>query len=381
MRGTVRARSLGLLCLLTGCEVGLPVVGMRPEGPPPAEDQCFETRCAEVWAGPVARWEADESTGIASERCLSRRTVELSLAGEVLVEARDLRCTDLELVGLSPFTLDLRNVPLAGARVRVTSDDAGTITLPSDVRAIELSVSGPVDVVMAQGALGSSRIELTGSAPDRLASLSLDRVLVTEVVIDAPHGALRANRSVLTRVVLDAVEASLELSGSWQSSLRVERLSLLDAELRETDVESEDLVAAAGRLEEVDVRRCGAVTLASADVLRSRIARCTRGVVLHDADVERTLVEADLTGEGQIRQCGLAGSRVALENSRVVLTSLCGVQSFTLEGGALECPSCEPVPAEICGVAPTVEPHCPGFEAAPCEGRPRPPGPPASVAP
>lgn len=372
-------RAAVALLLLTGCEVGLPVVGMRVEAPPAPEDQCFETRCSDVWAGPMPRWEPDETTGVGAERCLSRRAFALSLGGDVVVEARDLRCTDLELVGEAAFVLDLRNVPLAGARVRVTSEVPGRIVLPRDLSALELSVDGPVDLEMHEGALGSSRIELGGSAPDRLATLSIDRVLVTEVVIDAPYGALRAYRSVLSHVRVDAAEATLELGGTWQSTLSADRVALLDAELRETDVEGERVVAAAGRFDAVDLRRCGEVTLASTDVIRSRIARCSRGVLLEDADVERTLIEADVAGTGQLRQCGLAGARVALESSRVALTALCGVESFTLEGGALECPTCEPVPEEICGVARTIEPFCPGFEAAPCEGRPRPAAPAAGT--
>jgi len=365
--------ALGLLAL-AGCEVGLPVVGMRSDMPAVPENQCFETRCSEVWSGPVPRWEPGEDVGVASAGCLSRRTLELSLAGDVVITAQDLRCTDIELVGEATFTLDLRDVPLTGARLHVTSDGPGRILLGGDVSAIELAVVGPVDVEMSQGALGASRIELSGSAPDRLATLSLDRVLATEVVLAAPHGALRAFRSALSQVRIDVIEATLELTSTWQSTLASERVSLLDSELRDTDVEGERVVAAAGRFDGVDVRRCGEVILASADVIRSRIARCAGAVRLQDADVERTLIEADVEGTGQIRQCGLAGSRVELELSRVVLTALCGVESFTLEGGALECPSCEPVPLEICGVAPTVEPYCAGFEVAPCQGRMRPAG-------
>jgi hypothetical protein len=223
--------------------------------------------------------------------------------------------------------------------------------------------------------VGASHLLLDGAAPDRFASLTVDAVLVTNVVVEAPYGRVLAHQSHLARVALEASELELELSSVSDASLAAERIALLDATLAHVDVAADRIVGAAGDLSEVDVTRCGEITLAVVDVIRSHVARCTEALVLDDADIERSLVDADVIGSGRIRHSGLRGARVELEGSRLTLTALCGVESLSVWTTSVECPSCEPsAPPEICGAPAMTQPYCPGYETAPCEGQPRPIG-------
>lgn len=372
--GAVRAFLVALVLATLGCEVGLPVVGDRPLTPPPASDVCFAVRCDEVLEPLAPRWEPG-LVGADAAACAAIRPVAVSL-DDPLAASRalsDMRCAEVSLEATAPFTLDLRNLPLAGARIALSSHAAGTVLLGGDVSRVDLSIDGPVEVRMEGGALGTSHVVLTGRSPARLASLTLVDVIVTDVVVDAPYGVIRARQSVLTRARLEPVEAALELSSLTNATLRASRVTLVDAPLRDVDLEVGSLVAAGAELDGVDVVSCDELALAVLRVRDSHVARCTHPLVLDDVDVDASLIEADLLGSARVRRSGLAGRVVSLDESRLTLVALCGVESLSVFTTSVECPSCEPAaPPEICGAPTTVQPYCPGFERSPCDGAPRP---------
>lgn len=374
----------GVALALAACEgVGVAVVGDRPLEPEPPENACFAVRCDEILEARAPVWRADGPLGAALASCPERTTIEAEAASFALDPDAlgSLRCVDLHLVADAPFTIDLREVPIAGARIDVTSSAPGTLLLGGAVTTIDLAVHGPVDVRVLGGAVGASRVLLEGAAPDRLASLTTDAVLVTDVVVEAPYGRVRAHQSHLARVAIEAAEVELELSSVADASVVADRIALLDAVLAQVDLAADVIVGAAGDLSDVDIARCGEITLAVVDVIRTHVARCSEALVLDDVDVERSLIEADVIGSGRIRHSGLRGARVELESSRLTLSSLCGVESLSVWTTSVECPSCEPTaPPEICGAPAMTQRYCPGYETSPCEGQPRPIGP-MSVAP
>jgi hypothetical protein len=365
--------------LVAACDgVGVPVVGERPLEPDPPMNACFAVRCDEVLEPRAPVWRPDGPIGAALASCAERTTIEAEAASFALDPDAlgSLRCVDLHLVADAPFTIDLREVPIVGARIDVTSSAPGTLLLGGAVTTIDLAVHGPVEVRVLGGAVGASHVLLDGAAPDRLASLTTDAVLVTDLVVEAPYGLVRAHQSHLARVALEASEVELELSSVADGAIAAERISLLDAVLARVDLAADVIVGAAGDLSDVDVTRCGEMTLAVVDVIRTHVARCTEALVLDDVDLERSLVDADVLGSGRIRHSGLRGARVELESSRLTLTALCGVESLSVWTTSVECPSCEPAaPPEICGAPAMTQRYCPGYETAPCEGQPRPIGP------
>jgi hypothetical protein len=371
-----------VLCLITlllaACDgVGVAVVGDRPLEPDPPMNACFAVRCDEVLEARPAVWRPDGPIGAALASCPERTRLEAEVASFALDPDAlgSLRCVDLRLVADAPFTIDLREVPIEGARIDVTSSAPGTLLLGGAVTTIDLAVHGPIDVRVLGGAVGESHVLLDGTAPDRLASLTTDAVLLTGVVVEAPYGLVRAHQSHLARVALVAHEVELELSSVADGSITADRVALLDAVLAQVDLAADVIVGAAGDLSDVDITRCGEVTLAVVDVIRTHVARCTEALVLDDADLERSLLDADVVGSGRIRHSGLRGARVELESSRITLTALCGVESLSVWTTSVECPSCEPeAPAEICGAPAMTQRYCPGYETAPCAGQPRPVG-------
>jgi len=291
---------------LTACDgVGVAVVGERPLEPDPPMNACFAVRCDEVLEARTPVWRPDGPIGAALASCPERTTIEAEAASFALDPDAlgSLRCVDLHLVADAPFTIDLREVPIAGARIDVTSSAPGTLLLGGAVTTIDLSVHGPVDVRVLGGAVGSSRVLLEGAAPDRLASLTTDAVLVTDLLVEAPYGLVRVHQSHLARVALEAAEVELELSSVADGSIAADRIALLDAVLAHVDLAADVIVGAAGDLSEVDVTRCGEITLAVVDVIDTHVARCTEALVLDDVDLERSLVDADVHFAG----CSAAG--------------------------------------------------------------------------
>lgn len=379
-RGPRRGVLSALLTLFAfaGCEgVGAPVVGDRPMEPELPMNACFAVRCDEVLPPRPAVWRPDGPIGAALADCPERTSIEVDAATFALDPdaVGSLRCVELRLFADAPFALDLREVPIEGARIEVTSSAPGTLLLGGAVTTIDLAVHGPVEVRMLGGAIGASHVLLDGEAPDRLATLNTDAVLVTDLVVEAPYGLVRAHETHLARVSLEAREVELELSSVVDGSIRGERVSLLDAVLTQVDLAADTIVGAAGDLSDVDVTRCGELTLAVVGMIRTHVARCTEALVLDDVDVERSLIDADILGSGRIRHSGLRGSRIELESSRLTLSALCGVESLAVWTTSVECPSCEPAaPPEICGAPAMTQPFCPGYETAPCAEQPRPVG-------
>lgn len=367
-------RAFGLLALavLAACDgIGKPVVGEIPRDPQRRTGSCFETRCDDVLAPREPVWEPNEALGVQAASCTGRSEVRLDAPDFAVAADRypTLNCVDLFLEADEPFAIDLREVPVVGARIDVRASAPGTLWLGGAVSALELSVHGPVDVHVAGGALGASRIVLDGSSPDRLATLSTDRVLVTDVAVEAPYGLVRAEHTQLARFALSALEVELSFASASNGSIEASRVTLLDASLARVDLGAETLLAAAGELRDIDVFRCGAVDLSVSHVSRTRIARCAEAVMLRDVDLERSLVDADVVGSARVRQSGLRGERIELERSRVTLTAFCGVESLRVWETSIECPSCQPAPpVEVCGGPRLVQPYCPGFETAPCDG-------------
>jgi hypothetical protein len=373
MSASIRALARVLLALgLVGCEgIGLPVVGERPLGPSMPDDACFAVSCEGALAPHAPRWMPTAELGVASSPCPARRSETLSLHARP--ETLDLRCTDATLHVEQPFTLDLRGVRLTGARLDVSSTVPGTVLLAGEIDAAELHVHGPIEVRMEGGAIGASRLVLDVDDGGRPPRLELDAVVVTDSVLAAAEASFLAHGSVLSRAHVSAEELTLEVSSCTDGTLRADRLSLLDATVMHSDLDVEVLVAAAGELDGVDVTRCTSVTLAVLDVLHTRIAGCLEPLELVDVDVDGCRLEGDVRGRARIRRSALEGERVVLEDSRLTLTALCGVASLDVSTTSVECPSCEPTaPAEICGASARVEPYCPGYESAPCQGQPRP---------
>ncbi len=375
MRSTLQLALANLVCL-TACDgIGLAVVGERPMTPPMPSNECWEVRCDEILDPPTPRWEAPADLGATRAACLERTSRSFAVEDMPLDPdaSFDLRCADVRFDADAPFDLDLRNVPLTGARISIASQFAGHVTLGGNLSQLDLEITGPIDVDIVGGALSESVVSLGGELPDRLATLTTDWVVVTDVVVAAPYGLVRAHESALARVDVRAVELSLEVSSMNDGRLEADHVSLLDATVSRTDLAVGRLVAAAGELDAIDVVRCDEITLAAIDLSSSHVARCTGALFLDDADVDGSWIEADVLGSVRMRRTGLAGARVQVESSRLTLVALCGVESLDVSATSIECPSCQPAaPAEICGAPANVEPFCPGFESSPCDGMPRP---------
>lgn len=369
----VVAVSLIAFALLTaaGCEgIGLPVVGDRPGGPPVPTDTCTSLPCDAELVTFRSRWQR-EQLGAELANCPDRHSIVLEPGTPV--DAADLRCGDVFFTSEEPFELDLREAQLSGARIHVSSSALGVVWLPAATDSIDLRVEGPVEVHMRSGALGSARIALEGREPERLPTLWLDRVLVTDVALEAPRGSLRAHASQLahTHLVLDSLV--LELSSLSDATVVAQDVSLLDVHVVGVDFDATRFVHAAGRIEESQVVRCERLAISSSTVSESRIAACIEGIALYDVDSDTSIYEGDLRGSANIRRGRFLGRRIELTDSRLTVPSFCGVEVLDVAFTSIECPTCEPAaPAEICGVEPRPEPYCPGYASSPCQGQPRP---------
>lgn len=363
------------LALLVGCDgFARPVVGARPVEPPLPESQCGLVTCEALRPAELAAWSPPAYVGVAGAACEARRPLAMELHGQVSLRGAELRCVDLDLVAEPGFELDLRDARLAGAHVRIEARGRGAVHLGgAPIEHLALDVEGPVELDVAPGVLRASTFFLDGATSERLAALVLDEVDASELRIDAPHGSLRQHGGSLGRAHVRAVEVALEVSSAHYLSLEAAEVALFDASLRFVALDVDRLIAAAGRLEDVALERCGEVTLAVVDVVRTRVARCEQPILLDGVDAERSYFEADLSGQASIRNSALAGARVELARSRVETVVGCGLEALSMDGGSLECLSCEGgPPRDVCGLPAVEHTFCPGFAAAPCSGEPRP---------
>jgi hypothetical protein len=360
---------------VAGCDgFARPVVGVRPEEPPPAESQCGPTSCEALLPAPLPRWEPPDHVGAVGAACASRRSLGMTLRGQVSLRGAELRCVDLELAGEPGFELDLRDARLSGARVALDARGEGAVHLGgAALEHLDVEVRGPVELDVSGGVLRASTLRLAGEAPERLATLILDDVTASELVIDAPHGAVRQHGGTLGQARVRAVDVALEVSSAYRLTLEASELALFDADLRFVTLEVDRLIAAAGRLEDVELARCGDVTLAVVDVVRTHVARCAQPVLLDGVDAERSYFEADLVGQASLRHSALAGERVELARSRLANVVACTLAALAMDGGSLECLTCEGgPPLEVCGLPAVEHDFCPGFAASPCDAAPRP---------
>lgn len=375
-----RIVALTLACLsvwLGACDgIGRPVVGDRPFVPGMNMNACFAVPCDSILEALPPRWRATADLGVAGAGCAERSERTLTLADMPTEPGTpiDLRCTDATVRADAPFAIDLRNAALGGARLTLLSEHAGSLALAGTVANLELTVVGPIDVEMSDGALSTSVFVLEGSAPDRLATLTTRRVVVSEVAVRAPHGHVRTYESTLARVEIDAVEVTLEVSAASDGRIEADRMAFLDSRALSLEVGVDRFIVAAGELDRMHIHRCGEVTFAAVDVSHTRIERCASPLLLNEVDLDGSVVHADVRGlAAQIRRTAFHGERVVLVDSRMSVDALCGVEVLDVTSTAVECPTCEPAaPPEICGAPAIVQPYCPGFELSPCEGQPRP---------
>lgn len=357
-----------------GCEgIGRAVVGTRPLPERMAADQCFAVDCDAILEPRGEPFEAPEELGAELARCPVRRDVVLAPDETGAIVVPELGCAHVLLEAETAFTLDLRARDLVGTQLTLRSIEPARVFLAGDLHHVSILVEGPIDVTMDAGALGLAAIELRSGPAQRPPSLTLDRVIATNLHVLAPSGIVRAHRSMLSRAEIVAEDLTLELSSITFASATADRATLLDAELLSVRLDVEVLVAAAGHMDQVDVARCGQVSLAVADVVRSSFAACTDPIFLDDVDVEASFLSGEVQGRGRFRRTGFSGASVSLEDSRLTLPALCGLARLDVASTAVECPTCAPVaPAEICG-APTVpQRFCPGYEVSPCPDGPRP---------
>lgn len=375
-----RAAAL-LACLalcIGGCDLLAPVVGEHPvvgTGEPMACDPAVT--CARLEEAPPET--LDESTLAApDETCADGWTRQtLTMREDLALDAEALRCVDLDVTALPSAgpddgalrTLTIEGRALSVARVRLTSNGS-LVRLAVHAASITdttLRADGAVRMDLTNTNAQRVEIVLGGSEPIDPPELLVRGGSLGNVRVSGLRSPVRLQDARIGHSVLAARAITLERGQMADALLSAELIELLDVMVSATRFGSERMIVSGGRIDASYVERCGSLTLAAAQVLRSTIAACTEAADLETASIGGSILFGDLRGsDALLARSVLGGASVHVDEGILSDVALCGTE--TLRASSLSCGRCAPrAPGEVCLDYFERVTDCPGLCASSCD--------------
>jgi hypothetical protein len=223
----------------------------------------------------------------------------------------------------------------------------------------------------------------TAAAPAARSRIELEQVQATNLRLGdgeiAFNGSIGITRTVLTDTQIVAEELLLESVDVVGGLVQADVLTGIDSKLDATVLDAGQAVLSACRLQDMQVRRCGALTLIASDIERSLLGPCQEQPLrVYSSTVLLSLADGRIESDRSRWEASRFGSRGATDLlmwDRLIMSSSFCAGTRTARFGAsadVQCSKCDAglQTADAVCIEPGFESElgataCPAFEAPP----------------